>query len=198
MLFLFTSSASHSKRRRTFMMFLLEHYPSLVNPKPRLRKINFNEIPEHEFYNRYRFTKEQIEELVIVLEISNPFELENSCKIDPRVALCILLDKLASPTTNVKLEYFYQIHHTNISRIINKMLEYLDSRFGYTLKINKCNIIRNAANYATAIYNAGAPLDNCIGFIDGTCRQMCRPSRNQRQFYNGHKRYKSFYLGIIV
>ena len=29
---------------------------------------------------------------------------------------------------------------------------------------------------------------NCIGYIDGTIRPICKPSRDQRMFYNGHKR----------
>lgn len=42
--------------------------------------------------------------------------------------------------------------------------------------------------YANAIHNSGAALDNCIGFIDGTVRQICRPGELQRIVYNGHKR----------
>jgi hypothetical protein len=42
--------------------------------------------------------------------------------------------------------------------------------------------------FAQAIYNHNAPLDKCIGFIDGTVRPMCRPSYFQRLTYNGHKR----------
>ena len=29
---------------------------------------------------------------------------------------------------------------------------------------------------------------NCIGFIDGTVRPICRPTRHQRVCYNGHNR----------
>ena len=35
----------------------------------------------------------------------------------------------------------------------------------------------------------GSALDNCIGFIDGTCRQICRPGKCQKALYNGHKHY---------
>ena len=34
----------------------------------------------------------------------------------------------------------------------------------------------------------GAALDNCIGFIDGTVRSICRPGELQRVDYKGHKR----------
>jgi hypothetical protein len=42
--------------------------------------------------------------------------------------------------------------------------------------------------YATAVSNKGAALTNCFGFVDGTVRQICRPGKNQRVVYNGHKR----------
>ena len=43
--------------------------------------------------------------------------------------------------------------------------------------------------YADAITDIGGPLPNCWGFIDGTVRQICRPSENQKLVYSGHKRY---------
>ena len=42
--------------------------------------------------------------------------------------------------------------------------------------------------YANAIHRAGAALDNCFGFIDGTVRAISRPGKDQRLVYNGHKR----------
>jgi hypothetical protein len=38
------------------------------------------------------------------------------------------------------------------------------------------------------IINPGGPLDGTVGFIDGTVRGICRPSRHQKRVYNGHKR----------
>ena len=42
--------------------------------------------------------------------------------------------------------------------------------------------------YANAISAKGAALDRCFGFIDGTLVRICRPGKNQRIVYNGHKR----------
>ncbi|KAM7311147.1 hypothetical protein ISCGN_008054 [Ixodes scapularis] len=39
-----------------------------------------------------------------------------------------------------------------------------------------------------AVYDKGAPLDKCWGFIDGTARPICRPSKDQRPYFSGHKR----------
>ena len=59
--------------------------------------------------------------------------------------------------------------------------------------------------YAEAVYDKGAALNNCTGFIDGTVRPICRPGEFQRVVYNGHKRvhalkFQSFTLpnGMIA
>lgn len=46
----------------------------------------------------------------------------------------------------------------------------------------------DASTFAKAIEDAGSPLDNCWGFIDGTARPIARPVRNQSVMYSGHKR----------
>ena len=42
--------------------------------------------------------------------------------------------------------------------------------------------------FASKIVARGAPLDSCVGFIDGTMRVTCRPSKNQKSAYSGYKR----------
>ena len=39
---------------------------------------------------------------------------------------------------------------------------------------------------------------NCIGFIDGTVRPICRPTRHQRVCYNGHKRIHAIKCQSVV
>ena len=43
----------------------------------------------------------------------------------------------------------------------------------------------------------GSPLADCIGFVDGTVRGMCRPGRYQRAVYNGHNRIHSLKFQAI-
>lgn len=42
--------------------------------------------------------------------------------------------------------------------------------------------------FAAAVKNQGAPLENCVGFVDGTIRPTCRPHRRQKVAFSGHKR----------
>ncbi len=56
----------------------------------------------------------------------------------------------------------------------------------------------NLQIFATTIHNKGAVLDNCWGFVDGTVRPICRPKRNQREVYNGHKRVHALKYQSVV
>ena len=40
-------------------------------------------------------------------------------------------------------------------------------------------------SYADATEAKGCPLSSCVGFIDGTLIENCRPQENQRLLYNG-------------
>ena len=57
---------------------------------------------------------------------------------------------------------------------------------------------QNLQSFADAIHNRGAALNNCWGFVDGTVRPICRPSRNQRVAYNGHKRVHAIKFQSVV
>ena len=151
--------------------------------------IAFDSILEDTFNEKYRFTKQQILNIRAALAIPVNIKLENGCRVDGNLALCILLDKLAYPVRNSRLEESYGIHRSNISRIINFLLFFINDNWSHTLHLRQCHINEYQEQWAHCVYDRGAALDNCIGFIDGTCRQNCRPIRDQKSIYNGHKRY---------
>lgn len=42
--------------------------------------------------------------------------------------------------------------------------------------------------FCDAVFQKSGALQNCFGFVDGIVRPVCRPGRNQRVLYNGHKK----------
>ena len=52
--------------------------------------------------------------------------------------------------------------------------------------------------YALAVHEAGVPITNCWGFIDGTVVPICRPTRYQREVFNGHKRTHALKYQAVV
>ena len=82
---------------------------------------------------------------------------------------------------NAILDFIYQHHHHQLQ---SWGLNFLQPRF--------------LQNYADAVSQKGAPLNNCFRFVDGTLISICRPSLNQRQVYNGQKRVHGIKFQSIV
>ena len=62
--------------------------------------------------------------------------------------------------------------------------------------INQPWIDWNILSRATAL--KGSPLENLVGFIDGTVTPTCRPKYLQKPFYNGHKRVHGLKFQSVV
>ena len=75
-----------------------------------------------------------------------------------------------SMISNTVLNYIYDNHHPRLRDWNRTFLS-----------------VAKLEEYAQAISDRGAALKNCFCFIiDG--RVMCRPDKNQREVYNGHKK----------
>lgn len=52
--------------------------------------------------------------------------------------------------------------------------------------------------YLQAVHSKGALLHNCWGFIHGTARAINRPSKDQKAFFSGHKRFHALKYQSIM
>ena len=77
-----------------------------------------------------------------------------------------------------------------LSMISNEVVDWMYTTHGYKITQWNHDLLNPAAlnQYADAISNQEAALDNCFGFIDGTVHPISRTDANQRIVYNGHKR----------
>ncbi|XP_066920034.1 uncharacterized protein [Clytia hemisphaerica] len=80
-----------------------------------------------------------------------------------------------------------------LSIISNKTMDIIYNNWSHLLTSFNQNWLSpaNLQRYADAVHEAGGPLTTCWGFIDGTVRPICKPTRNQRTVYNGHKKIHS-------
>jgi hypothetical protein len=87
-----------------------------------------------------------------------------------------------------------------LSRIITHVLDYLFTTFRHLLdSFDDQRLTPTKLNiFAEAISNKGGLLSKTWGFIDGTVRPINRPSWNQRQVYNGHKRVHSIKFQSVM
>ena len=141
----------------------------------------------------FRFMKNDIYRLKEALHIPDTVLTYNRMKLDGEEALCMFLQRFAYPCRYVDMISNYGRSIPEFSIVTNMMVEYIYGTFSHVLSDFNHPIFDTSKleEYCVAIHNKGAPLSNCFGFIDGTVRPICRPSKNQRQVYNGHKKVHS-------
>ena len=114
----------------------------------------------------------------------------------PRIdTFCIFLRRFAYPCRYSDMIPQFGRAVPELCVISDYIAEHVYNQFGH--KLTWLSPIK-LQEYATAIHNKGAPLQNCWGFIDGTVCPICRPGERQRVVYNRHKRVHSLKFQNVV
>ena len=104
--------------------------------------------------------------------------------------LCIILRRFAYPCRYYDLIPIFGRPVAELCMIANQVTDFIYDLHGP--RISQWNHVllqpEKLQHYADTIVSKGAALQNCFGFGDGTVRAICRPGRQQRLVYNGHKR----------
>ncbi|KAG8176623.1 hypothetical protein JTE90_028605 [Oedothorax gibbosus] len=153
-------------------------------------RINLNTFTDVEFQQKFRFRRENFEELCHGLGIPGKIQLRNRYSTTGIEGLAILLRRMAYPNRWCDLESLFGLSSSYLSAISSHVMQIIIEKKGHLLNLGHAAWLNEEKIevYADAVHHAGAPLKNCWGFIDGTCRAICRPSINQEDFYSGHKR----------
>ena len=124
------------------------------------------------------------------LRLPEYFSTYNRLKVSGIEGLCILLKRFAYPCRYYEFINRFGRPVPDYSIIFNDVMTRIYDRFEFLVSdFNVPFLSQNhLMEYCRVIKDKGAPLDRCIGFIDGTVRPICRPGRNQAIVYNGHKR----------
>jgi hypothetical protein len=154
--------------------------------------LDLNSLNDQDFLTFFRFDKSQLNIIIQEFKLPQVFFLSNRLKIDCRTALCVVLRRLTYPNRFADLCVFFGRPESNLSRIFNEIIGYLFEKFKVLFewdyqRLNPAKL----QEFSERISSKGAPLTDCIGFIDGTVRPICRPGKNQKAVYNGHKRVHS-------
>ena len=159
-------------------------------PYWKYKRFDLDTLTDEECKTEFRFYRSDIYALCDVLEFPNEIKCYSGVKVDASAALCILLKHFAYPCRYTDLVCRFGRPIPSISIIANYMLSFMYSRWKRLLTSFEQDWLASAKlqQYAKAIHDRGAPLDNCFAFVDGTIQRVCRPGQNQRALYNGHKR----------
>lgn len=102
---------------------------------------------------------------------------ENRLKVTIEDGFCMLLRRLAYPTRLKDLERIFGRDYSSISRIANDVLDLIFDRWQHIIRFDHRRLTpEKLGEFADAVFEKGAPLMNCWGFIDGTVRPTCRPA----------------------
>ena len=99
-------------------------------------------------------------------------------------------EEIGHPNRLTDLVPFFGLHPTHLSVMFNLVLDHVHSNFEHLISnldqpwLEEGQIRR----YAHVTGNAGLPISNCWGFIDGTVMPICKPSQNQRSHKNSTTR----------
>ena len=158
---------------------LLDQYESCNSdfPHDEYMPFDLDDMDKIECLVEFRFEKQHIPLVAEALRIPPYFIMEQSDTIH-RFARPV---PVLSMVTNKVLNHLYQIHGHRLTQWNDTILH-----------------PQVLEQYAEAIHNKGAPLQNCFGFIDVTVRPISRPRDNQRRVYNGHKRVHALKFQSVI
>ena len=147
-------------------------------------------VDDMECKAEFRFRKNEIPRLAEALDIPKTFFCHQDTTAPGIEGLCVLLRRLTYPCRYSDLIPRFGRPIPELSMIYNIVLDHIYNTHGHRISQWNNPILDPVSleRYAEAIHDKGAALDNCIGFIDGTVRSICRPGELQRVVYKGHKR----------
>eukprot|EP00171_Calliarthron_tuberculosum_P001921 IDg1921t1 len=152
---------------------------------------NFNGMSEQQCLIDLRFRRANVPQIAALINWEGP-TLRNRYTCDSLTATCIFLRRLSFPCRWRDLERTFGMQQSKLSEVFWEVAGTLYKEKGHLLTSFRKDVLQErAALYAEAVADRGGGLSNCVGFIDGTKIDMCRPGGadvNQRVNYSGHKR----------
>lgn len=150
-------------------------------------------------FSIYRFTKDEIQQLVTLLKLPRTMTTAN-CSWSNLEGLCILLSRLCFPKRYVDMVRDFGRSKSQLSVIFNEMVYFINNKWSFLLNSFDQPWLQEQKlrEFANTIHDKGCPFTNCIGFIDGKIVPNCKPIREQRELYNGKDRIHGLKYQSIV
>ena len=173
---------------------------NLSYPYKKYGRFHLEEKDSAECKTEFRFEKNDIPLLAEALDVPEVFKCHQGTVCDGIEGLCMLLKRFAYPCRYSDMVPCFGRPVAELAMISNKVTDFIYEQHNHRLTRWNDTILNplELENYANAVNAKGAPLGNCFGFIDGTVRPICRPDKDQRIVYNGHKRVHALKFQSVV
>jgi hypothetical protein len=154
---------------------------------------------DHFARTHFRFTIPEIRTLAPLLKLHPHIKFSNRSTCTGFEALAMVLARLSFPKrVDVELVMLFGRSKAAISIIINETIIFLVSEFQSKLFFDEIYLKANVDKFCQIVSASGCPMQSIWGFVDGTAREIARPSRWQRPTYSGHKRRTCLKFQSIV
>lgn len=160
-------------------------------------RFNLDDTADEDVIVMFRFSRPDIYRLVDALHINEEYRAYNGSKETGLYCFLMLLRRLAYPNRLSDLVHIFFKSEPVITMLVHELLEDIHDKWKHKLTDLDQEWIKPDV-FAAAISRRGAPMPNVWGFIDGTARQICRPTENQADYYSGHKRFHCLKYQSVV
>lgn len=183
-----------------FAILYEENFSRSLFPYWKFERFDLSDWDDSECNIELRFGKAELPLLLDALDFPDRFVCTQRTVCSAMEGLCVLLKRLAFPCRYTDMVLRFGRNPTELCLIFNNVLDYVYDNHHHRLSSWNQPFLSQQMlqRYAQAIYDQGAPLPNCFGFVDGTLRPIARPKRNQRVVYNGHKRVHGIKFQSVV
>ena len=135
-------------------------------------------LDDCECLKRFHFTKQDIYRITALLQWPEEMNAtkRRRYRTNAILSVCIVCRQLGTPCRWWDLESEFGMMTLQLDEIFYEGLEYLHQRFGSLLQTYRDEFFQNrSVLFADCIHKAGATLEICVGFIDGTNIFISRP-----------------------
>ena len=153
-------------------------------------RFDLDSMDEAECFHEFRVRKMDIVRLADALGLPESLWCHQRTKADRIEGLCMVLKRFAYPCRLGDMIHRFGRAVPEISMITTRFEKWIfDHHHAKITEWNDQLLSRGKLQaYANAVADKGAALSNCFGFVDSTVRPICRPGKDQKIVYNGHKR----------
>ena len=159
------------------MVAYYEEY--MLHSAPRRARLQVDMLSDEDFVKFFRFSRQDFDKLLVGLKFPANVKLEDRSKVSGTECLMILLRRLAYPARYCDLGHIFGRSNTAMSLIFNHALDHIYEKCKHLLAFDWERLDTAYLEDMCAINRrAGSLLPDCVGYIEGTVRPICKSSRN--------------------
>ncbi|KAI5839995.1 hypothetical protein DFP73DRAFT_597837 [Morchella snyderi] len=122
-------------------------------------RIDLDTIPDNAWRNHFRFTRLEINQLVVAFRLPDKIIADNGICEDSHTALCMMLARLAYPNRICDMWFKYGWSPERISRVSATIQQFIHDRWYHLLDFDEVRLTpAKLEEYALAIHSKGAPI----------------------------------------